>query len=208
MGVMDMAGRPGLYAEVVRVAVMKKATEIALGAGTDLAKADALQQLMWDAGSRFEVSARAAFIFRHRLIQGGAPLLQTNSKKGRNQGGQRGNKNALGNRGGVGPPPGNHHATTTGERADPRRRLLLSVAAVEQAPPRHLDDHLRCCALWLRYLRRRLERAEAAPAGRRHREERIWLLQGAIADVEEMEGVALRRLGESKSECADPPSPV
>lgn len=142
--------RTGLYDELVKRNLLDRGAAIALGAGSDPEKAEALDLLLAEAGSDFRATPRAAFILRHKLeakgyqVENGshasaqendaraasslAPKtnLTASQKKG---GAPKGNRNAAGNRGGPGGPPGNDHATKTGATRNP----LLHAVSRERA---------------------------------------------------------------------------
>lgn len=137
---MHDVARPGLYDELVKRGLLERGAAIALGAGSDPEKAEALDLLLAESGSNFRASPRAAFILRHKLEEKGdqvengtnqppsqdaaraAPPAggEIDSKAApRTRGAPKGNKNAVGNRGGPGAPPGHDRATKHGAYRNP-----------------------------------------------------------------------------------------
>lgn len=64
-----MAGRPGLYDQLVRFSLLDQGRTVALSDGSDTEKASQLQAVLNKAGSDFAVTPRAVFILRHRVEQ-------------------------------------------------------------------------------------------------------------------------------------------
>lgn len=108
-----MAGRPGLYDELLKYALLPYAWRLMRQKLTDEERAEILEVTLIEAGSDFAVTQRAVYLLRHRLASEPEPPPPRKRRKP-NRGSFK-----PGNPGGPGAPTGNDNATVTGAQRNP-----------------------------------------------------------------------------------------